>query len=125
MNKKKKNMDENTAQEKMKQLEWYITKHCLWQYNSRGWDREIQNERILMKTRQILCGENAREDNSYADRYYWSEAITLAGAFKRYFPWLEDMTKDEIATVMQMLKEKMDYTMIKGSLNLELTKEKY
>jgi len=123
--KKNKTMDETTAQEKMKQLEWYISKHCLWQYNSRGWDREIQNERILGKSKQLLCGENAREDNSNADRYYWSEAMTLVEAFKRYFPWLETMKKDDIATIMQMLKEKMDYTMIKGSLNQELKKDKY
>jgi nitrogenase delta subunit len=118
-------MDEKEAQQKMEQLEWYITKHCLWQYNSRGWDREIQNERILGKTKQLLCGENAKEDDSYADRYYWCEAVTLVEAFRKYFPWLDEMEKDDIATVMHLLKEKMDYTMIKGSLNLELTKEKY
>jgi nitrogenase delta subunit len=118
-------MNEKTAREKMFQLEHYISKHCLWQYNSRGWDREIQNERILGKTKQLLCGENAREDDTYSDRYYWSEAITLAEAFKKYFPWLEKMSNDDIATVMHLLKEKMDYTMIKASLNQELTKEKY
>jgi nitrogenase delta subunit len=118
-------MDEIAAQNKMEQLEWYITKHCLWQYNSRGWDREIQNERILGKAKQLLCGENAKEDDSYADRYYWCEAVTLVEAFRKYFPWLEETDKEEIATVMQMLKDKMDYTMIKGSLNQELTKEKY
>jgi nitrogenase delta subunit len=120
-----KDMDKKTAEEKMSQLEWYITKHCLWQYNSRGWDREIQNERILGKTKQILCGENAREDDSTADKYYWSEAMTLTGAFKRYFPWLEETSKEDITVIMHMLKEKMDYTMIKGSLNVELTKEQY
>jgi nitrogenase delta subunit len=120
-----KDMDKKTAEEKMSQLEWYITKHCLWQYNSRGWDREIQNERILGKTKQILCEENAREDDSTADKYYWSEAMTLTGAFKRYFPWLEETSKEDIAVIMHMLKEKMDYTMIKGSLNVELTKEQY
>ncbi|OAV66205.1 Fe-only nitrogenase, delta subunit [Bacteroidales bacterium Barb6] len=35
------------------------------------------------------------------------------------------MDKKDIATVIHLLKEKMDYTMIKGSLNQELTKEKY
>ncbi|MDR3127407.1 MAG: Fe-only nitrogenase subunit delta [Tannerellaceae bacterium] len=118
-------MEEKKAKEKMGQLEWYISKHCLWQYNSRGWDREIQNERILGKTRQLLCGENAKEDDSYADRYYWSEAKTLVEAFKRYFPWIEGMEKEDICQVMGMLKEKMDYTMIKGSLNTELVKEQY
>lgn len=118
-------MDTQTAQEKMSLLEYYISKHCLWQYNSRGWDREIQNERILTKTRQILCGENAHEDDTYADRYYWCEAVTLAQAFKKYYPWLDDMSKEDITTVMNLLKERMDYTMIKGSLNQELNKEKY
>lgn len=118
-------MNAKEAEEKMAQLEWYITKHCLWQYNSRGWDREIQNERILTKTRQILCGENAREDDTLADKYYWSEAMTLVDAYKRYFPWLNEMDKEGITQVLQLLKEKMDYTMIKGSLNKELVKDQY
>ncbi|MDR0758115.1 MAG: Fe-only nitrogenase subunit delta [Tannerella sp.] len=118
-------MDKKTAEDKMSQLEWYITKHCLWQYNSRGWDREIQNEKIISKTRQLLCGENAHDDQSNADRYYWSEAMTLVDAFRRYFPWLEETSKEDIAVIMQMLKDRMDYTMIKGSLNQELTKEQY
>jgi nitrogenase delta subunit len=118
-------MDINEAKEKMAQLEWYISKHCLWQYNSRGWDREIQNERILTKTKQLLCGEKAVEDDTTADRYYWSEAMTLSGAFKRYFPWLEKTSKEDIAQIMHLLKGKMDFTMIKGSLNQELTKQQY
>ncbi len=118
-------MEKKIAEEKMAQLEWYITKHCLWQYNSRGWDREIQNERILTKTRQLLCGENAKDDETTADKYYWSEAMTLSGAFKRYFPWLEQTSKEDITLIMQLLKDRMDYTMIKGSLNKELTKEQY
>ncbi|MDR3261184.1 MAG: Fe-only nitrogenase subunit delta [Tannerella sp.] len=123
--KAKTNMEEKAVQEKMAQLEHYIAKHCLWQYNSRGWDREIQNERILGKAKQLLCGENAREDDSFADRYYWCEAMILVEAFRKYFPWLDGMNKDDIATVMHLLKDKMDYTMIKGSLNQELVKEKY
>lgn len=118
-------MNKKTAEEKMSQLEWYITKHCLWQYNSRGWDREIQNERILGKTKQLLCGENAKDDDSNADRYYWCEAMILSQAFKNYFPWLEETSKEDITVIMQMLKDKMDYTMIKGSLNTELIKEQY
>jgi nitrogenase delta subunit len=51
--------------------------------------------------------------------------MTLAEAFKRYYPWLEETSKEDITEIMKMLKEKMDYTMIKGSLNVELTKEQY
>lgn len=118
-------MEANLAKEKMGQLEWYITKHCLWQYNSRGWDREIQNAQILGKTKQILCGENAHVDESTADRYYWCEAMTLADRFKVYFPWLMEIGKADIVQVMDLLKDRMDFTMIHGSLNQELTKQQY
>jgi nitrogenase delta subunit len=118
-------MEKNEAEEKMAQLEWYITKHCLWQYNSRGWDRLIQNERILTKTKQLLIGESAKEDNSTADRYYWSEAVMLVKRFKEYFLWVEKTGKEDIAVIMDLLKEKMDFTMVNGSLNTELTKQQY
>jgi nitrogenase delta subunit len=118
-------MEKKQAEEKMAQLEWYISKHCLWQYNSRGWDRLIQNERILTKTKQLLCGENAKEDNTNADRYYWSEAVMLVKRFKEYFPWVGQTSKEDIAEILNMLKERLDYTMVKGSLNQELTKQQY
>lgn len=118
-------IDQNVAKERMKQLEAYITKHCLWQFNSRGWDRLIQNERILTKTKQLLCGEKAKDDDSFADRYYWSEAKTLVDAFTRYFPWITSTSSEDIAVIIDLLKEQMDYTMVHGSLNTELTKQQY
>lgn len=118
-------MEKNLAKEKMEQLEWYITKHCLWQYNSRGWDRLIQNERILTKTKQMYFGENAKEDDSTADRYYWSEAKSLQFAFNKYFPWLAETSKEDIAQILDLLKDRMDHVMVHASLNKELTKEQY
>ncbi len=118
-------MDKNDNEEKMKQLEWYISKHCLWQYNSRGWDRLIQNEQILSKTKQLLCGENAQKDDTTADRYYWSEAVMLSRRFKEYYSWMEETSKEDIAVIIDMLKEKMDFTMVNGSLNTELIKQQY
>jgi len=118
-------MDKNVAEEKMAQLEWYISKHCLWQYNSRGWDRLIQNERIISKTRQLLRGENAKDDDSTADRYYWSEAMSLQEGFKRYFPWVAETSKEDITQILDLLKERLDHTMVHASLNEELKKEKY
>ncbi len=118
-------MDKKEAEEKMRQLEWYISKHCLWQFNSRGWDRLIQNEQILTKTKQLLCGEDAKKDETTADRYYWTEAVMLTKRFKEYYPWLEEISKEDIVVIMDMLKEKLDFTMVKGSLNTELVKEQY
>jgi nitrogenase delta subunit len=118
-------MDNNAANEKMAQLEWYITKHCLWQYNSRGWDRLIQNERILTKTKQLLRGENAKDDDTTADRYYWSEAKSLSFSFKKYFPWLTELSKEDISQILDLLKERLDHTMVHASLNQELVKQQY
>lgn len=118
-------MEKVVVEEKMGQLEWYISKHCLWQYNSRGWDREVQNTQILGKAKQILCGENARVDDSTPERYYWSEARSLVDGFLRYFPWLKETSKEDLTQIMELLKERMDYTMIHGSLNQELQKSQY
>ncbi len=118
-------MNKELANEKMAQLDHYIAKHCLWQFNSRGWDRLIQNERILTKATLLLCGDDAIEDDTTADRYYWCEAKTLTDAFKRYFPWIEELGKEDISQIMKLLKDKLDYTMVNGSLNLELTKQQY
>ncbi len=119
-------MDKNIAEEKMAQLDYYISKHCLWQFNSRGWDRLIQNERILTKATLLLCGEDAIEDaDSFADRYYWCEAKTLVGAFKSYYPWIKETSREEIRHIMKLLKDKMDYTLVNGSLNQELVKQQY
>lgn len=118
-------MDKNLAEEKMAQLEWYITKHCLWQYNSRGWDRLIQNERILTKTKQLFCGENAKDDDTTADRYYWSEAKSLQIAFTKYFQWIAETSKEDLVQILDLLKDRMDHTMVHASLNQELTKEQY
>ena len=48
---------EDTMKDQVDQLVDYIMKWCLWQFNSRAWDRKDQNEGILTKTMQILCDE--------------------------------------------------------------------
>ena len=118
-------MEMHIAKMRMEELEWYISKHCLWQYNSRGWDRVNQNEHILNKTKLLLCDEPANVDDTTADRYYWSEAMTLKDAFHRYFPWLNSIPKTDIVQLIDMLKEKLDHVMINASLNQELTKAQY
>ena len=99
-------------------------KWCLWQFNSRAWDRENQNNNIIPKTAQILCGEEAAHDTP-ADRCYWAEARVLAGDFKEAFPWLGEMSNDEIRELMREFKEKVDYITITGSLNAEIHNPQY
>ena len=115
---------DDMMQDHIDQLVDYIMKWCLWQFNSRAWDRKNQNEGILTKTMQILCEEPVKHDTP-ADRCYWVEAVLLARDFKGTYPWLSKMDNDEIKLLMQGLKDKIDYLTITGSLNKELTNPTY
>ena len=115
---------DDTLKNQIDQLVDYIMKWSLWQFNSRAWDREKQNEYILGKTTQILCDEPVEKETP-TDRCYWAEAVILAGDFKKNFPWLSKMEKSEIKELMKELKERIDYLTITGSLNEELTSPRY
>lgn len=117
-------MEDEEMKEKVEQLVDYIMKNCLWQFHSRAWDRERQNEKILLKTMQILC-EDPVEKEAPEDRCYWADAVCLADAFQNRYSWISRMEKDEIRILMESLKDRMDFLTIKGSLNLELTDPLY
>ena len=110
--------------DKITQLEDYIMKNCLWQFNSRIWDRKDQNEGVLTKTKQLLCGEHV-ELETPADKCYWVDAVCMVDEFKIRYPWLATMGKAEIKVLMQGLKERIDFLTITGSLNKELTDPLY
>lgn len=115
---------EDGMRDKLEQLVDFIMKNCLWQFHSRTWDRERQNENILLKTSQILCGEPVEKETP-ADRCYWVDAVYLAESFRRRYPWINTMEKEELKELMNGLKERIDYLTITGSLNLELTDPLY
>ncbi|WP_330998177.1 Fe-only nitrogenase subunit delta [Pectinatus frisingensis] len=101
----------------------YIMKNCLWQFNSRGWDRKLQNENIIEKATQILCMEETTKE-SLADRCYWAEAQQLVNEWE-CFSWLKAMNSVDIKTMMGKLKEALDYQLITNSLNEELKNPNY
>jgi Fe-only nitrogenase delta subunit len=115
---------EDVMKDKMEQLLDYIMKHCLWQFHSRAWDRKDQNEGILGKTKQLLCGEPVAFETP-TDRCHWVDAVSLAEEFQKRFPWLASMDKAAIAAIMQALHERVDFLTITGSLNQELTDQHY
>ncbi|MFT3959108.1 MAG: Fe-only/vanadium nitrogenase subunit delta [Desulfovibrio sp.] len=47
-------MSAGTLSENVEVVIDYIMKKCLWQFHSRAWDRERQNEGIMTQTMQIL-----------------------------------------------------------------------
>ena len=109
---------------KVAQLEDYIMKKCLWQFNSRAWDRKDQNENILTKAKQLLCGEHVVLETP-ADRCYWVEAVSLVEAYKSRFTWINSLNKEELTELMKSLKARIDHLTITGSLNKELTDPLY
>jgi Fe-only nitrogenase delta subunit len=115
---------EDQMKERVEQLVEYIMKNCLWQFHSRTWDRERQNREILTKTKEVLCDECV-EPTDRLDRCYWVDAVVLASAYRKTFPWINKLAKNEICELMGGVRERMDYLMITGSLNLELTDEHY
>ncbi len=115
---------EELMEDRVEQLVDYIMKWCLWQFNSRVWDREKQNEGILTKAMQILCDEPAAHETP-ADRCYWVEAAVLVKDYKAEYPWINQMDTDEKKSLMKGLKERIDYLTITGSLNKELTNKQY
>ena len=115
---------EDLMKDRIELLVDHIMKKCLWQFNSRLWDREKQNDNILMKTMQILCEEPVEKEEA-ADKCYWAEALTLVEAFRKRFSWLNTLDKAEIKNLIQGLKVRIDYLTISGSLNEELKDAHY
>jgi len=116
-------MDDLTK-DRIEQLIDCIMKKCLWQFHSRTWDRERQNENILRMTTQILCDE-AVDAKTLEAKCYWVDAVCLADDYKKKFTWLSEIEKSEIKLIMQEVKKRLDYLTITGSLNEELNDPLY
>lgn len=102
----------------------YIMKKCLWQFHSRAWDRERQNEHIMAMTTELLCGVDVQPATP-EERCYYVDAFDLARAYRIRFDWLTDLSTDQIRDVMAAAKTKLDHLTIHGSLNAELTDALY
>jgi nitrogenase delta subunit len=115
---------DDQMKDRIAKLEDYIMKRCLWQFHSRAWDRKDQNEGVLTKATQILCGEPV-ELETPADKCYWVDAAFLAKGYKNRFAWLSTMSREEIKLLMQGLKDRLDFVLVTGSLNKELIDPHY
>ena len=117
-------LDEALMKEKVEILLDYIMKKCLWQFHSRAWDRERQNANIMEKTMQLLCDEPVAKDTP-EQRCYYVDAMYLAESYKTKFPWITELDKTDLKKIIRGVKERLDYLLISGSLNLELTDPHY
>lgn len=117
-------MSEELYKKRVEELLNFIFKKCLWEFHSRSWDRERQNKNIIEKATQILCEEEVQKE-TLEDRCYYVDAFYPAENYKKRFPWISEIDKKDVKTIMQGLKEKLDYLLITGSLNKELTDPLY
>ncbi|EJW10894.1 dinitrogenase 3 delta subunit [Rhodovulum sp. PH10] len=104
-------------------VDW-IMKYCLWQFHSRAWDRTRQNAGILSITATLLCDEPYTPQTP-DEKVYWVDAVTLARNYRKICPWLADMSKDEIKSLVTALHARIEYLTVTGSLNEELTDQHY
>ncbi|NDL64645.1 Fe-only nitrogenase subunit delta [Acerihabitans arboris] len=114
----------NEIEDRIEPLIDYIMKNCLWQFHSRVWDREKQNAGILRIVAQLLCDDPV-DLGTPANRCYWADAVVLVDAYKLHFPWLGLMDKGDIKQLITALHERLNYLTITGSLNAELTDQRY
>jgi nitrogenase delta subunit len=117
-------MEQRLLEDRTEALIDHIMKWCLWQFNSRAWDREKQNEGIITKLEQLLCDEPV-EKGTPQDKYYYTEALILSRDFLGEFDWLGTLEDSETKELMGSLKARIDYLTITGSKNDELTKKQY
>jgi nitrogenase delta subunit len=117
-------IEDTTKRSQVMQLEDFIMKTCLWQFHSREWDRYRQNENILGQATSLLCGEPV--DTSTGElKCYWVDAVSLVDNFKKKYTWINGMSNEQKKEIMGLLKARIDYTTITGSLNEELTVKLY
>ncbi|MFT8887700.1 MAG: Fe-only/vanadium nitrogenase subunit delta [Ethanoligenens sp.] len=102
----------------------YIMKWYLWQFHSRAWDRERQNEGILRMLSAILCEEPVEFVNP-DERCYYADALVMSRDFNSNFPWFANLSKEETKVVVAALKKELDRQTITESLNKELTNPQY
>jgi Fe-only nitrogenase delta subunit len=115
---------EDLNKERIEQLLDYIMKNCLWQFHSRSWDRKVQNDGVMGKAMQLLCKEPV-DINTPLDKCHWVDALCLVEDYKRLFPWLISLDKEELKQLVHGVHERLDHVTITGSLNLELNDQHY
>lgn len=110
--------------EKIDQLTNHIQEKCLWQFFSRTWDREENIGGILTKAAEILCGEESSLETAF-DKSFFADAKVLVSDFKRLYPWITSMEKNDIKVLLNGVKEELTDITITGSHNEELKDPMY
>jgi nitrogenase delta subunit len=110
--------------DKIDLLATHIQERCLWQFFSRTWDREQNIEGILEKAIDILCEEESKLETSF-DKSFYADAKILVSDFKRLYPWITKMEKEDIKNILQGVCERIKHITVVASHNEELNDPNY
>lgn len=105
--------------EKIEQLVGYVQERCLWQFYSRTWDRNENIEGIMTKVAQLLAGDPLKKDTPM-DRCFYADAMVVSEDFKARYPWVKELSKEEIYEVIEGVKARMTEIVVTKSQNEEL-----
>ncbi|MGH1395350.1 MAG: nitrogenase vanadium-iron protein, alpha chain [Trichormus sp.] len=97
----------------------YIQERCLWQFHSRAWDREENINGVIKKATELLNGEKSSQE-TLTDKLYYADAKILVSELKRNLPWIKDLNKAQVKSVLETVKQNLVGIAISGSLNGEL-----
>ncbi len=103
----------------------FIQERYLWQFYSRTWDREENIEGILTKAVKLLSGQKLQAEDNSKDRYFYAEAVTVADEIKKKFPWLGEMSGEQIKDAFDAVRDKLIDVTVTNSLNGELNIPNY
>lgn len=110
--------------EKVEQLVAYIQENCLWQFHSRAWDREENINGVLTLAAKLLTSA-PEEAATPLERCHLSDARQLAAVFRSDYPWIAELSGEEIVVLLDAVKVRMADLTIKSSLNGELHMQNY
>jgi vanadium nitrogenase delta subunit len=102
----------------------YIQERSLWQFFSRSWDRQENIDGILNYCGKLLSGEKT-VPTSPLEKFFYAEAIILVRDFRERFPWIEELSKNQISDLISNLKERLIDIAITSSRNRELANSIY
>ena len=112
-------------EEKVLELYKFFQQRYLWQFYSRAWDRDENISSIFGKLPSILSGEILNISDSLKEKAFYAEAKTVAIEIKERFPWISEMDKSQIKSLVAEVKAKIIDTTITKSQNGELNIPNY
>jgi nitrogenase delta subunit len=111
-------------QEQMEQLFGYVQERCLWQFSSRGRDRQENIDGVIATATDMLHGKDLSKHTPMQKMFY-ADAKLMVTDFRERFPWINELEPTKITELMAALKaELVDHTITK-SLNHELNHTLY